>query len=233
MKSIRRTLIITFLIISLVLTVSNVITLQNETLITMDITEEIPVLDGIINLDEYSKSTSFDTGNFILYWQIEDEIIYLGFIGTTDGWVTIGIEPTESMLDADMIFGWVNSDNTVGILDCFSTGKYGPHPPDTELGGTNDILAYNGSEDAGKTTIEFSRKLATGDQYDKEIPAIGEVNIIWALGPSDNYLDKHTRKGVGTMSMSTDSTSDGTEQAASSFHFLIVILAIVGLTVKR
>ncbi|MFX0052495.1 MAG: DOMON domain-containing protein [Candidatus Hodarchaeota archaeon] len=240
MKPILKTLVITFLVIFSVLTFLKIITSQNETLVTKAIVEEIPVHDGIINLDEYSDSKSFYDGNFILYWQIEGDIIYLGFIGTTNGWVTIGIEPTVSMLDADMIFGWVNMNSTVEILDCFSTGKYGPHPPDTELGGTNDILAYNGSEDSGKITIEFSRKLAPGDEYDKEIPATGEVNIIWALGPSDNYLDKHTRKGAGTMSMSmdstsdsTDSTSDGTEQSTSSFHFLIVILAIIGLTVKH
>lgn len=196
-------------------------------------TLDTPVLDGIIESDEYSDSTSFNAEKFILYWSIEGDAIYLGLIGSTDGWVTIGIEPTDSMQDADMIFGWVYENGTVGILDCYSTGKYGPHPPDTDIGGTLDVLAYNGSEDSGKTTIEFSRKLVTGDLYDKELPIKGNVNIIWALGPSDNYLDKHTTKGVGTMTIGTDTTTDGDEESTSSFLFLIVILAIIGLVAKN
>jgi hypothetical protein len=233
LKSIRGILTVTFLFIFLIFSYSNGKINQNMNSASWGKTVETPVLDGVISSDEYSDSTSFNAGNFMVYWLIEGDTIYLGLTGNTDGWITIGIEPKESMKDADMIFGWVYENGTVGILDCYSTGKYGPHPPDTDLGGTYDVLAYNGSEDSGNTIIEFSRKLITGDQYDNEISTTGKVTIIWAVGPSDNYLDKHSSKGSGTMTMSIDTTTNEDEKSTPGFHFITVILAAIGLMVKH
>jgi len=47
------------------------------------------------------------------------------------------------MKDADMITGWVQ-DGRVFIVDSYSTGTYGPHPPDKKIGETDDILEKAG-----------------------------------------------------------------------------------------
>ena len=172
--------------------------------------------------------------------QIEGDTIYFGIIGNTIGWVAIGFEPTTSMKDADMVFAWVESNGTVVIYDAFSTGNFGPHPPDTDLGGTTNILAFNGSEISGKTIIEFSRRLMTGDQFDNDIPSSGTYNIIWAMGIEDNFGLQHNNRGSSTIDLSTDdvtstethtpsfidSTSTGSESTAG-FEVIMVFMALL------
>ena len=104
-------------------------------------------------------------------------------------WVNIG----------GMIFGFVK-DGKVEVYDLYSTGNFGPHSLDTELGGTDDILNYNGKEEGGFTTIEFKRSLGTGDQYD--IPIQKGVNkIIWAYGSNDSLMVKHSTRGYGEINL--------------------------------
>ncbi|UCE12318.1 MAG: hypothetical protein JSV04_08955 [Candidatus Heimdallarchaeota archaeon] len=203
-----------------------------------------PIIDGTISEDEYSSSTSFASGDYLFYWQIEGDTIYIGLIGKTEGWVAIGFEPTIAMKDADMIFGWVESNGTVITIDAFSTGNYGPHPADRDLGGSSDIASFDGSESSGSTTIEFSRLLTTGDQYDNTIPSTGTYNIIWAIGPGDDFGVKHTNRGSGiidltsgepttTTEKSTTTTEEPSEQSPG-FEFLIVFLTLAGgLSVYR
>ena len=103
------------------------------------------------------------------------------------------------MKDADMIFGFVKDDIPV-ISDQFSTGNYGPHVPDTELGGTGDIIEFGGKEGDGYTTIEFKRALETIDSYDNELSK-GINKIIWAYSSSDDLKQKHTSRGFGEINI--------------------------------
>ena len=59
-------------------------------------------------------------------------------------------------------------DGTVKVVDAYSTGPTGPHPADTDQGGSDDIISFGGKESDGKTVIEFVRKLDTGDDKDDE-----------------------------------------------------------------
>ncbi|MHA2138552.1 MAG: DOMON domain-containing protein, partial [Candidatus Hodarchaeales archaeon] len=135
------------------------------------------ILDGVISQGEYSYAQNIDDDNFILHWQATDEnTIFFAMEVKTTGWVSIGIDPSVRMKDADMYFGWVSSNGTVNMIDAFSIGDYGPHPPDTELGGTDDIIEYNGSEVDQTTIIEFKRGIVTTDSdYDNTIPLRGEI----------------------------------------------------------
>jgi len=96
-----------------------------------------------------------------------------------------------------MVFGWVSGGKAT-VLDQYSTGMFGPHPDDTSLSGTTGILSSGGSEQAGTTTIEFSRKRVTNDAYDKPVPASGNLKIIWATGNADG-VSPHARKGSATI----------------------------------
>ncbi|MHA2203756.1 MAG: DOMON domain-containing protein [Candidatus Hodarchaeales archaeon] len=184
---------------------------------------QVPAIDGVISPDEYSSSKSLAGGNYQLFWEVIDSTsISIGILGKTTGWIAIGFDPTSQMLDADIIFGWIESNGTVVIFDAFSTNPTGgPHPPDTDLGGSYDILDYNGSEDATSTTIEFSRLFSTGDQdYDNDIPTEGDIDIIWAFGTSDSFSQYHGgARGTTTMTISsaqqTTSTDTTTETTAT------------------
>jgi hypothetical protein len=64
------------------------------------------------------------------------------------------------------------------------------------------LLARAGSEQAGTTTIEFSRKRVTGDAYDKPVPISGNLKIIWATGNADG-VSPHARKRRATIEVGT------------------------------
>jgi hypothetical protein len=160
----------------------------------------LPSIDGVVSQGEYDSSISFGSGKLLVYWSISGDEFYLAMKGETKGWVSIGIEPSVEMFEADMIFGYVSGDS-VTVIDAYSIGFTGPHPPDTEQGGTNDILSSAGSESNGITTIEVKRKLSTGDKYDKDIPKSGDVKIIWGIAGSDSNTRKHSREGSGTISV--------------------------------
>jgi hypothetical protein len=162
-------------------------------------------IDGIISEDEYDAQTAFGNGDYILMWSVDDDTIYFGIVARTTGYVGLGIDPEQRMLNADMIIGWVTDGGTVEIFDAYSTGATGPHPEDTDLGGTFDILDYDGIETDTHTIIEFSRKLSTGDsQYDNVIPASGSLDIIWSLGPSDTFAPRHEDRGSGTITVDAE-----------------------------
>jgi len=150
--------------------------------------------DGIISPDEYLGEMSY--GDYEIYWIADELYAYIGIRAMTDGFVSVGLDPTSRMKDADMLFGFVE-DDAVTALDLYSTGATGPHSPDTELGGTDDILESAGSEKGGYTTLEFKRLLSTGDTFDKEIRKGESINIIWAYGGSDSLSIHHSKRGSG------------------------------------
>jgi len=149
--------------------------------------------DGIIKVREYRGSNNY--GEYTIHWRSDEQYIYIGIKAKTSGWVAIGFEPSSRMKDADMVFGFVQGGKTI-ISDQFSTGTYGPHAPDTELGGTDDILEFGGKEEGGFTIIEFKRALDTSDQYAKAL-AEGATKIIWAYGSDDEITTKHAVRGDG------------------------------------
>jgi len=182
---------------------------QKTTPISEQLTTEKWEADGVIGESEYARSmTLFGTktsgysgGDLRISWKNDAEFLYMALQGNTTGWLSIGFEPQEWMKNSDMIVGSVDS-GKAAILDEFCTGNYGPHVPDTELGGTNDILESGGKEQDGQTTIEIKRKLDTGDKFDKAFVAGQKVSIIWAMADTDADSAKHNvAKGEGFMEL--------------------------------
>jgi hypothetical protein len=114
----------------------------------------------------------------------------MGLAGRAEGFVAIGFEPTQAMKDADMVMGWVSRGEAT-VLDLYSTGVYGPHPPDEELGGADDILEAGGREADGWTVIEFKRKMDTGDRFDRTLNPGQTVDIIWSMSSTDSLDIRH------------------------------------------
>lgn len=144
--------------------------------------------DGVLGDDEYLQEMQF--GDFEIRWMTSEKTAYFGLRVKTNGWVAIGFSPSSRMKDADMVIGTVRGDNA-GVSDQFSTGTFGPHLPDVELGGTIDIREFAGREQGDYTTIEFSRALDTGDKYDNVITR-GTMKIILAYGSTDDTTQQHS-----------------------------------------
>jgi hypothetical protein len=153
--------------------------------------------DGVIGSREYLSEITYD--GYELYWANDNEFVYVAMKVQTDGWVALGVQPGLRMKGADMIFGFVK-DGEVNVFDSFSIDDFGSHPPDTELGGTFDIISFGGKEADGYTIIEFKRALDTGDRHDNEL-TIGENQIIWAYGSADALTYKHVNRGYGEITI--------------------------------
>ena len=161
--------------------------------------------DGIIGAGEYARSLVMqDEGGsgkrFEVWWRNDAQYIYMAMAGQTKGWVAIGFEPSVWMKNADMVLGFVNAGN-VTVQDQNSTGNYGPHVPDVALGGTDDILEYGGSQNQSFTTIEFKRRMNTGDRFDKAFVQGQVVPVIWGLSDSIRVDEKHSADGKGSLSL--------------------------------
>ena len=155
------------------------------------------VADGVISPDEYQQSKTY--GDFSISWSNDNDYVYIGMKAKTAGWVAVGFGAETLMKNADIIEGSV-SDGKLTIADMFSPNVVGQHPPDTELGGTDDILASAGKFDNGYTTIEFKRKLDTGDKFDK--PLVKGINkIIWAYSNQPVLTIKHSSRGSGEIEL--------------------------------
>lgn len=153
--------------------------------------------DGVIEPGEYSGTQNY--AGYEIHWTSDGQYIYIAMKAHTTGWVAVGLQPGTTMKGADIILAFVTDGKTT-VYDMFSTGDFGPHPQDTELGGTNDILEFGGKEEGGYTTIEFKRKLNTGDKYD--IPFVKGANqIMWAYGSDDQPTQKHISRGLGEINL--------------------------------
>ena len=161
---------------------------------------EVWSADGVISEREYLSEMTYANDNYEIRWVNDEQFIYIAIKVKTNGWVSVAVQPGSAMKDADMILAFV-TDGEVSISDQFSTGTYGPHRPDTTLGGTDDIIEFGGKEENGYTIIEFKRALTTGDEYDHPLSPGGN-KIIWSYGSSDDIGQKHTSRGYGEIKIS-------------------------------
>lgn len=152
--------------------------------------------DGLIGDGEYLHTVEVAGVEF--HWTSDDETLYAALTAQTTGWVSVGFDPEAKMKGANFIFGYVQ-DGTPFVQDMFGvrpTGR-GSHPPDEELGGTDDVLEYAGREQGDLTIIEFRIPLDSGDQYDKPLSSGMTYSIILAAGRSDDFDSRHTTEGYG------------------------------------
>lgn len=153
--------------------------------------------DGVIADNEYAKMQQF--GELAVYSRIDGDKVRMALKAKTNGYLAIGFEPSARMKDADIILGFVK-DGKATVADMFSTGPTGPHPPDEQQGGKNDVTVFGGSNKDGITIIEFERKLDTGDAKDKVIKA-GDNKIIWAISEDAAFSGKHPKRGDGVLKL--------------------------------
>lgn len=195
-----------------------------------------PVQDGVIDDGEYDHRLSTAGGDMEIHWTVANGTVSFGLKGRTTGWVAIGLEPTTIMKDADMYFGWSSGGNA-RAEDAWSTGNFGPHPRDTDQGGSFDIDGYDVGEASGWTTFEFRRALDTGDGKDRKVPASGKLDIIWATGANDNWNQQHTRRGSATIDTGTGDAEVDEGFPGWSLHAILmtvgVLLMFYGFTLVR
>ncbi|UCC92427.1 MAG: hypothetical protein JSW25_07065 [Thermoplasmata archaeon] len=183
-------------------------------------------IDGVIDEDEYPLSAKLGDGHFLMFWDISNGSIKMGLQAETSGMVAIGIEPTNRMLDADMIIAYRDG-STFSVHDAYSFGEVGPHPDDTDEGGSFDLNEYFVDEVGGVTTFEFIRLLETGDDLDNVIPTEGKVKFIWATSNSDDFNDYHARRGTAVIDVETGKFESVEYPTLWPYHAIFMSLAMI------
>jgi hypothetical protein len=160
----------------------------------------IPVvaIDGVIYADEYAHTTS--AGGFQICWSNDDETLRIGLVSPGTGYLAIGFDPENRMAGANFILGAVVAGRVI-VRDDFGVGPT-QHAPDTAGGGTDDILAAAGSEQNGKTYLEFVIPLDSGDPMDKRLVPGETYKILIAFHEtSDDFNAWHSRRGTGSLGL--------------------------------
>ncbi len=149
-------------------------------------------LDGVIVEGEYQNVLQPSELNMELFWTIRGDRIFVGLRAPTQGWVALGLAPEGPLMKgADIIIGYVKQ-GQLYLQDSYADSPAG-HQSDEKLGGRDDILGKAGSEDQGVTTLEFSRKLETGDPYDKAIREGERVTLLLAYATQDDFTSYHAK----------------------------------------
>ena len=155
------------------------------------------IADGVIGANEYDRTADF--AFLRLWWRHDETYLYIAMEGDTTGWVSIGIDPQDGMQGANYLFGYV-TDGEALLWDAYGTAPRGAaHPPDEDLGGTNDIVAFAGVEEQGVTRFEIQIPLDSGDPYDRPLDPGKTYPIIVAIGAQDEYNAYHTNYARGEL----------------------------------
>jgi hypothetical protein len=198
-----------------------------------------PAVDGIIAPGEYPGSASFGGGSFVLRWRVEGRTLFMAMDAASAGWVAVGFGAARAMDQADMVFGIVSPGGEARCVDAFSDGPFGPHPPDAESGGKDDISAFAGRREGERVVFEFSRPLATGDGRDKDLPLSGPVSLVWAVGMDTDFDSPHAAAGSAILDFSSGARANYANPRGAllpihltlmSFGFLSMM---AGLTIAR
>ncbi|NLD73128.1 MAG: hypothetical protein GX649_10480 [Chloroflexi bacterium] len=154
----------------------------------------VPTIDGQIDEGEYANTATVDV--MTIWWTHDGTDLYIAAEAPTTGWVSVGLDPEDRMMGADFILVYV-ADGEASFIDAYGTAPTGNvHPPDEELGGTNDIIALAATEEDGVTRFEAQRPLDSGDEYDKALTPGETYPIIVAHGPgSDDFTSYHAFRG--------------------------------------
>lgn len=154
---------------------------------------QAPKVDGKIGSNEYAKSFKHEKSGITLYWSVVGDTLYLALEGESKGWIGIGFlaEKTDKKKGADQYLFYMEGGKLVA-LDMHQVKRTGAPSPDEKEGGKNSILASAATYEGGKWTVEFSRKLKTGEPTDVDI-APGKT-LILLLAHADKMDPKEEHK---------------------------------------
>ncbi|MBN2379417.1 PKD domain-containing protein [candidate division WOR-3 bacterium] len=154
----------------------------------------------VVEQDEYQEITKEE---ITLKWKTYGDNLYVVLSAPTTGWVSVGLDPSaDNHKDANIIIGYVK-EGVPYIQDNYGTSQY-LHEADVELGGTDDVQSWMGTEIEGVTEISFSIPLDSGDPYDKPLLPGETYKVILAHGPNgaDDFTSKHVRVAIVSIKIS-------------------------------
>ncbi len=164
------------------------------------------IKDEILGLDPTPPDTlgfvSVSAAGVTLKYKVDDTFLHCILSANTNGWVSVGFNPSSMMLDANFIVGYVSG--SAGYMRDDWGISNTTHSSDLSLGGTDNIMLISASESSGVTELEFKIPLNSGDQYDQVLELDQSYPIILAHGDSDDFDSYHTAVGYANINVSED-----------------------------
>jgi len=139
---------------------------------------EEPAIDGLIAAGEYSYSASFDRDRIRLFLNWSGDVLSVGVVGETTGWVGVGFDSLK-MDGAVIFFGYVDKDEIVFRGDL---GRGHRHSESDAL----EAAGYALQEEGKATTMEIA--LNAGDFLPD---SGGGLEVILAYGSRDSLSAIH------------------------------------------
>jgi hypothetical protein len=136
-------------------------------------------------------------------WTLREDSIDIKLAAPTIGWVGIGFNPDvpENMGGASFIIGYVKG-GKVEAFDHYGIAE-NKHQDDEAIDGRSDLSNVSGSEQDGRTVLEFTIPLSSGDSTDKPVSRDGDNTVLLAYGRSDSVVLKHRFRAILTVNLST------------------------------
>ena len=136
-------------------------------------------------------------------WTLREDSIDIQLAAPTNGWVGIGFNPEtpDNMKGANFVIGYVKG-GKAEAFDHYGTTK-SKHGEDEKIDGKSDVSNVSGSEQDGRTVLEFTIPLASGDSTDKPVSREGDNTVLLAYGRSDSVVLKHRFRAILNVNLST------------------------------
>jgi len=152
-------------------------------------------------IGDYSHGLAVEDMRFL--WRLRGDSIDIKLAAPTRGWVAVGFNPEtgRTMKGANLIIGLVR-DGKAEAVDDYGTMK-DKHKDDDRIGGQTNVSNVSGSEEDGKTEVEFTIPLNSGDAKDTPLSPEGENTVLLAYGKSDRLVLKHNFRAILKLDLST------------------------------
>lgn len=153
-----------------------------------------PAVDGKVAAGEYAKSFKHEKSGLTLSWSIVGDTIYIALQEENDGWIGLGLlaEKDDKKKGADQYLFTMDGGKLVA-MDMTQIKRTGRPALDTDEGGKESILQVAGGATGKAWTVEFSRKLKTGDSTDMDIATGKKFVLMIAEGPEMSFKEEHKK----------------------------------------
>jgi hypothetical protein len=150
-----------------------------------------------LSLAPYRYFYKDESNGVSLYWNLTSTRLYMAIRAKTTGWVGVGFGETKSMVNSDIIMGWISSSGGKRLYNYYATSNAKP----TSYNPENTVLV-DGEEADSETTLEFYRTWTKGKNpdYGRDIDPFKTTNLLWAYSTSDGLafdeFGKHQKAGA-------------------------------------
>jgi hypothetical protein len=184
-------------------------------------TVAVPIVDGVVTDMEYAHMYHDEMIGMMLRWEAVGGVMYICMEAPGTGWVGLNFMPMDGAIHGDTVIGYVNADTQATFLsDQVAPGDaHFPHFDDRLHGGEISFIEVAGSEIDGRTIIEFSRALMTGEPTDVAFMDMGLMTMISFHPTADDYVSYHSKwYNVVTINYISGDVGEATDMSHTGSH---------------